>query len=248
MRSPSADLVTRSQANLIRDRAGIPTARQNEKEIAAQRAPGAPTVVGKPAITSNISTGQATRDLLAVLDAQGVLSDQTDYGDDGIVDARDDSATPGSDINTLSDGVVAVWSDAANSWIPGPPFDWVVPTPLYQDASDTASTTATVTYQDAATLTFWLFPGVWTITAYVELQVIQTASSTNLRANIDGTAGTASQAIVDTAIYTPVWAGQQLAGVSGGRNVSIKVQFKNSAAATVTARQPYIQVEAQRVA
>ena len=242
------DLVRGAQASLIRERAGLPTARGTAADVAAMRRPTPPNAVQAPVIDSAVSSGDALTDLLASLDSQGIVSDQSRAGSDLAADPRDDASAPGTDVNSLSDGMAQVWSDAANAWLPGGPFDVIVAEPLYQDNSDTPSTTATVTYQDACTMNLFLPPGVWTVTANGMLRAIRSSSgNVNCRVNIDGVDGPGRTIGVTTAIYTVIYAGQKLTGVSGGRTIQIKFRFKSGTAATTTVNSPALSsVIAQR--
>jgi hypothetical protein len=121
--------------------------------------------------------------------------------------------------------------------------------PVYQDASDTASTVSTSTYQQACALSFVLPAGTWTVTANGTLRVTRSAAgAVNCRTNIDGTDGGGATIAVDASVMTSIYAAQQLAAVSGGRTITIVFKFKNNSAATCTAAAPMLMAIAKRTA
>jgi hypothetical protein len=96
----------------------VASERQNARDIAALRQGPAPSVSGPPVIESQIKSGVATADLLAALDALGIIADQTTFGDDGVAAVQDDALLPSTDRQTVIDGAVPVFSGETNDWEP----------------------------------------------------------------------------------------------------------------------------------
>ena len=127
--------------------------------------------------------------------------------------------------------------------------DILKPEPLYQDTSDTAFTSTSGSYSNAATMTVTLPAGIWTVTVDASLQAISTntAIAVDVKTTIDGVLGTRRVQLLDSGIYTPIWCGQQITGVTGNRSIPVILQYKCDAPGpTITARQPRIVVDLRR--
>ena len=117
---------------------------------------------------------------------------------------------------------------------------------LAQSASDAANTASTVTYSDAATLALTLPTGTWSVTAVGGLSLLNLGGNSDLRIDINGTAGAAQT--LDATIEEMFVDNAVVAGISGGGSINIKVQFKSNAAGTTNARNPWLMVIATRTA
>jgi hypothetical protein len=112
------DHVHGARESLRMERAGLVSARQNARAIADLRRPAPPAVVNPPELRSTIQDGQATADLLRALDDAGIVNDQSSAGTAAPSGPRDDRVLPSSDKQSLTDGMLMVYSDQAGAWLP----------------------------------------------------------------------------------------------------------------------------------
>jgi hypothetical protein len=116
-----------------------------------------------------------------------------------------------------------------------------------QSTSDAASTTSTVNYSTAMTLSVPLPTGTWTVTAQGGIQLIHSAGGNlNFQINVDGVAGTERTLQGNATTYSQYVTNNEQTGRSGTINVTMR--FKSSAAGTTTARNPWLFVVARRTA
>jgi hypothetical protein len=113
-----------------------------------------------------------------------------------------------------------------------------------QATSDTASTSNVSTYQDALTISLVLPAGTWTINAHGGLLLSHNVNQASWRLQIDGDAPTGHTLGLVT--EQRVTAAHTLTNVSGGRTITVKVQFRSNTAGTSTARNPSLDVTAVR--
>lgn len=117
-----------------------------------------------------------------------------------------------------------------------------------QSSSTTASTTDTVNYSDAISVTLTLGAGTWTIRSVGGVGLIHSASGTGrvlISTNaVDGSA-TVTPALA-TAGYTACWASDLVTGVAGNVSITNKVRFRCGTAGTTTAANPWITMYAHR--
>ena len=106
------------------------------------------------------------------------------------------------------------------------------------------SVTSQTDYATALAVDLVLPAGTWTVAAVGGLAIRHSAGSANWRIEIDGIGGTGrslyvatEMQMVDDAIAT---------GVTGGRTVLIRVQYKSSDPGTAYARNPWVMATASR--
>lgn len=116
-----------------------------------------------------------------------------------------------------------------------------------QSTSDAASTTSTVNYSTAMTLSVPLPTGTWTVTATGGLQLIHSAGgNVNFQINVDGQAGTERTLSANASVHQSFVTNNEQTGRTGTINVTVR--FKSNAAGTTTARNPWLYVVARRTA
>lgn len=125
---------------------------------------------------------------------------------------------------------------------------------IYTDHEATSSavpvdnTTSTVTYANAMDHTLVLPTGTWTVRALGGLNLIHSASGTALmRVSVNGQDSTArSMTNLSTTIYQTCVDDDSLGGMSG--TIHVYVQFRASTAGTVTVKNPFLWIHAERTA
>jgi len=116
-----------------------------------------------------------------------------------------------------------------------------------QSTSDAASTTSTVNYSTAMTLSCALGEGTWTVRSVASVQLIHSAGgNVNWQTNIDGVAGTERTLQANASAYATFLTTNEVTGRTGTINVTVR--FKSSAAGTTSARNPMLLVIATRTA
>jgi hypothetical protein len=122
--------------------------------------------------------------------------------------------------------------------------DYVVADAMAQSSSNTASTTSTVNFSVAGTLSLALPPGTWRVAAIGGQMLKHSAGSASFQINIDGDQGqieTLALTIEGTAVSK-----HELAGVVGDRSIDINVRFRSSTAGTTNSRNPWAWATAVR--
>lgn len=196
------------------------------------RQAGQQTALPATTVRAKQSTGESEREQLSALQAIGVLNDQSSGGSDPVLSSTRAQA-PKQIEHTIHVGDVSVWT--GRMWAPRSPKA-CVPEVYKSDASDTPTTTASATYQQAATQNVILPPGNWTIAVTGLLRAIRASSPTvNLRLVIDSVADASPSTVdVDTTIYTEISTNYKASGVRGGRAVTVTLQYKGGSGSGIT--------------
>lgn len=113
--------------------------------------------------------------------------------------------------------------------------DVIFPSPTTQDASDTHTSSANSTYQNAMTTTITLPSGTFSINALFGLTMKRNpAGVALLRGTINGVAGGARSVNLDLNVYTTHWIWHHQDGIAGNQTISLVCQYTGGSGATLT--------------
>lgn len=113
-----------------------------------------------------------------------------------------------------------------------------------QDASSTASTASVTTFANAITLGLVLPVGLWTVSAEGSVLLSHNVNQGSVRLEIDGNfSNTHTFPMVTENRFAAAFS---VSGISGGRTINVRVQFRSFTAGTTTARNPMISATAVR--
>jgi hypothetical protein len=127
--------------------------------------------------------------------------------------------------------------------------DRIVVDHVTADASDTTSTAAISTFQQAYSRSVTLPAGTWTIYATAWLMLKNSAgNNAQLRIQVDGTPGGTRTVPTVSGSYQTAMCHCPLASVAGGRSVTVLMEFHGVTSGTTSAANPAMLTIAQRTA
>jgi hypothetical protein len=115
-----------------------------------------------------------------------------------------------------------------------------------QATADTTSTASVTTFANAITLTLTLGTGTWTVKASGSVLLSHNVNQGSWRMEIDGDfSNTHTLSMVTEERFG---AAHRVAGISGGRTINVRVQYRSNTAGTTSARNPMVEATAVRTA
>lgn len=153
---------------------------------------------------------------------------------------------------TLSDGEPVALRLASHA-VPLVPSDFVTYLGNYlvtasgaQSSADTGSTTSTVNYSSAISVTMALPPGTWSVKAIGGLCIANTGGTANWLLSIDANNGT--QRALSVVTEMQMIDDHSLGGIAGNRTITMGMWFKSSSAGTTSVRNPWLYAVGMRTA
>lgn len=113
-----------------------------------------------------------------------------------------------------------------------------------QSTADTANTTSTSVFADAASVSITLGTGTWSLFCIGGLLLSHSAGDATWRLEVNGTGG--STRTLNVLVEKQVIANQNATSITGGGSITVKVQYRASDVGTAAARNPWAIIVAVR--